>query len=143
MTNLKLQHNFLSDITKDANNFNNFNFKENQITVVMLDGKFSVNKLIFVLAGEFWKDLLLSIDDDICTIIIPDYKLSFLHKMIEVLSTGSTNFNYNDQKFGFLEFMWNVGQLRKDEFGSFKNFKKTFSKFDNLSKYECKYCTRV
>ena len=142
MKNLKLQHNFLTEITEDSNIFNNSNFKDNQVTIVMLDGKFSVNKLIFVLAGEFWKDLLLSIDEEVCTIIIPEFKLSFLYKMIEIISTGSSNFNFDDKKCGFLDFMWNVGQFREVEFGAFKNFKKTFSTFHNLNKYECKYCTR-
>ena len=85
MTQIKLQKNFLGTFQENMR-------APGDVTVSLQDGSVDINKMIFILAGEFWRDMFRTLEMDEVAIIIPDYKVSSLNRMIEVILTGETTF---------------------------------------------------
>ena len=158
MATIKLQHNFTNEIR-------NILDQENDVIISMRDGKITTNKIILSIAGEFWRDLISSVEDgsDRVTIIIPDYTVSTFNTIMEIILNGETNIYTTDDKFipvthlkkedkdyykwgESRDFWWRVcGQSRDEWDNNISKIKwtfQTFDKFTGLSKTECKYCTK-
>ena len=139
MTQIKLQKNFLGAFQENMR-------APGDVTVSLQDGSVDINKMIFILAGEFWRDMFRTLEMDEVAIIIPDYKVSSLNRMIEVILTGETTFQSTEhdqylesQDFALNTFRVNINKLNYSQSSSDK---KKFSVLENLSPEDCRFCAK-
>lgn len=141
MTQIKLQHNFLGTFQEHMRS-------KGDITVSLQDGLVDINKMIFILAGEFWSNMLRTLETEEVAIIIPDYKVSSLRSVTEVILTGEVNFQSSGEYLESQDFALNIFGINKNKLNYSQSSKdepkgqKKFSILENIQPEDCKYCAK-
>ena len=88
------QHSFSEDY-KDA--LEDFNDKFGEVTASLSDGKIEFHVMYLLLGKEYLKDILTE-TPEISRIIIPDFNMSTLEKLLKVVSSGNVHIENSDEE---------------------------------------------